>query len=336
MRIPFLLLILFFLAPGAARAQYARADAIALSVDAPAPDSLAHLLTAALPNDRDKVRAIFRWITANIRYQLRTPAPLERKARLAPDTAFDSRPADERIAAQLLRRREGVCDGYARLFNALCGYAGIRSALVRGYVRNDSDPTDRLFAPNHSWNAVWFDSAWHLLDATWAAGYVRNGSNEFTPAFDEFYFLTPPRELARNHLPEDLNWTLLSDPPLLAEFRHGPFRTQNALKYRVQTVSPTQGILHAAVGDTLRFRVELHDPLQRGSVYHAEPDWAPAALLHGVVGLDPDQPLPARELSYTYVVRPGDEWLQLRCDGEVILHYRVEGPARTLRVEGAE
>ncbi|WP_460567756.1 transglutaminase domain-containing protein [Flaviaesturariibacter terrae] len=310
-----------------AAAQYARPDAVALSADAPTPDSLARVLTKDFSEDRDKVRAIFRWITANIRYQLRGKSA-RHGARWNPDsdTAYDGRPADERAAYSVLRSREAVCEGYARLFNTLCRYSGIRSVLVRGFVRNDSDPADRSFSSNHSWNAVWLDSSWQLLDATWAAGYVRSGSDEFTPSLDEFYYLTPPAAFARNHFPEDPQWALLPDFEPLQEFRYGPFRGPAAQKFRVISVLPGRGLLRVTPGDTLRLRVELRDPLDPAGYARAlGPDEAPPALLQGLVRLEPLTVFPAQVLEYRYVARPGDRWLQLCCNGESLLQYRVEG-----------
>jgi Uncharacterized protein involved in cytokinesis, contains TGc (transglutaminase/protease-like) domain len=32
--------------------------------------------------------------------------------------------------------------------------------------------TNRRFAVNHTWNSVYIDSTWYLLDVTWASGVV--------------------------------------------------------------------------------------------------------------------------------------------------------------------
>jgi hypothetical protein len=308
-------------------AQNGRADALALSVrGAPTPDSLSKLLTVGLTSDQEKVRSIFRWITANISYQHRRvnrsgaprhPADL--------DTTWDGKPADERTAFSVMQKREAVCEGYARLFKTLCNAAGVRSVVITGYARNEQDPADRNFYPNHSWNAVWLDSAWQLLDATWASGYMRSGSDLFTQAFDEYYFCTPPEQFVRNHLPEDLNWTLLARPKLLQEFRYAPFRTQAALKYRVERITPSNGILTPAVGDTLRFRVELRANFEDGPIAAGlAPDVLPGQVLLGEDFAEPLKPLPTRQLDYVYVVKPGVEWLNLLCNGDVILHYKLD------------
>ncbi|WP_165871363.1 transglutaminase domain-containing protein [Flaviaesturariibacter flavus] len=307
---------------GRSRAQWEAADRLALSVSgAPSPDSLSRLLTAGLQSDREKTRAFFRWVTANIRYRLRSP----RRAASLRDTALDGLALDERIAWQVLRDREGVCEGYARLFNTLCRYAGIRSVLVTGYARNEYDRSDRSFGPNHSWNAVWVDSAWQLLDATWGAGYFRNGSDEFVTALDETYFFPDPARFIGSHFPEDLRWSLLPQPPAPGEFRHGPFRTQAALKYRIAAISPVVGVLRPAPGDTVRLQVSLQTELAAGMIASGsalEP--GPGSTRLNEVFLEPRDRYPSRKLTYTWVATPGVEWLHLRCNDDVILHYRVE------------
>jgi hypothetical protein len=320
----FLYIFLAFIAVPAA-AQWEAADWRALSVNgAPSPDSLSRVLTNGFSTDREKVRVLFRWITANISYRMHRP----RRVTALRDTAWDGMELDERVAFQVLREREAVCEGYARLFNTLCRYAGIRSVLVTGYARNEMDRTDRSFMPNHSWNAVWLDSSWQLLDVTWASGYVRAGSDLFTQSHDDRYFLTPPAEFIRNHYPEDLRWSLLPSPPPIGEFHHAPFRTQAALKYRIASVFPSAGLLRAAPGDTLRLQVTLRPELAAGTIAPGSAlEQGPQATQLGEVFLEPDNHFPARQLTYTYVVEAGVEWLHLRCNEDVILHYRLEQPS---------
>ncbi|RYY98666.1 MAG: hypothetical protein EOO11_07370 [Chitinophagaceae bacterium] len=329
MRFFALLLVVFLLCSLPGRAQRVPdplVDAHALSVDADRPDSLAARLTAPFRSDREKVRALFRWVAHNIAYEARGP----RSVRPARDTALDGLPLDERVAYSVLRRRAGVCENYARLFNCLCRFAGIRSEMVAGYVRNEDDRSDRGLLPNHSWNAVYFDSAWHLLDATWAAGYVR-ANREFVRAYDEFYFLTPPEQLVRNHYPEDLRWTLLQTIPPMRELRYSPFRTMASLKYRVRAFSPAGGTIEAAPGDTLRLSVELQAPLKANSIA-AEGNSADnlyfATGRHALVA--PSASFGTRRLAYTYVLQPGVEWITLLCNSDGIVHYRVLPRGRSL------
>ena len=79
---------------------------------------------------------------------------------------------DERVARIVLKRKQTVCAGYARLFKTLCDFAGIKSEIITGYAKTNL-MSSRQFKCNHNWNAVLIDSNWYLLDATWASGYLK-------------------------------------------------------------------------------------------------------------------------------------------------------------------
>ena len=137
------------------------------------PAELARHLTANCSTDLEKTRAIFRWIAENISYRTRTTA-VRRKKQVhdeydEPHDTAALKPLDERVAETVLENRVAVCDGYARLFKTLCTYAGVKSETISGYARTESSRARQRFAPNHTWNAVWIDSTWKLLDVTWAS-----------------------------------------------------------------------------------------------------------------------------------------------------------------------
>lgn len=56
-----------------------------------------------------------------------------------------------------------VCEGYSRAVQLLCGYAGVRCALVKGTANGG----------NHMWNCVRVDGEWYNLDLTWCDGSSR-------------------------------------------------------------------------------------------------------------------------------------------------------------------
>jgi transglutaminase/protease-like cytokinesis protein 3 len=135
------------------------------------PEQLAQLITASSTTELQKVTAIFRWVTDNISY--RTSVNIYRKngtlrrhqVQEEEDTAA-LKPLNERVAIGVLKERTSVCNGYARLFTTLCDYAGIRSEIISGYAKTNTNKPGGRFGANHYWNAVMIDSSWHLLDAT--------------------------------------------------------------------------------------------------------------------------------------------------------------------------
>jgi transglutaminase/protease-like cytokinesis protein 3 len=136
-------------------------------------DTLAKQLAALGNTDKEKVRAIFRWITENIEYNVR---PIGRKKNTPalfyeePDDSSKALPSlNERVAAKVLYKGVAFCEGYSRLFKTLCDHAGIKAEIIYGYARTNNN---RRFGVNHTWNAVYIDGTWHLLDVTWASGFV--------------------------------------------------------------------------------------------------------------------------------------------------------------------
>lgn len=291
------------------------------------PKELALQLTAPHTSEKEKVAAIFRWITDNISYKVRSyPIRSSRLARYQPepvDTALEKLSLNEIVAYDVLRKREGVCNGYARLFKTLCDYAGIRSEIITGYARtNMGRPGDR-FRSNHTWNAVMIDSAWHLLDVTWASGFISANGNEFIRQYDDYYFLTPPQHFVRDHYPEDLQWTLLADPPALREFHQMPFKLTGFIKYSITAFQPATGFLEAAAGDTLQFALEVSDPVKDRQMAPERSEVPVAADSVAWVFLQPDTTQKGKRVLYTYTVAPGVTHIQLSYNNDVILRYRL-------------
>ena len=294
----------------------------------PSPDSLARLLTSDYKTDREKVTSIFKWITENISYNIRPYYNATRNRATAhitdePEDTGALKPLSERVAIDVLRRRVAFCDGYARLFKTLCDYAGIRSEIITGYADGRMSNRNR-FGSNHRWNAVYIDSSWYLLDATWASGHLTYGSNDFIQSYNNYYFLTPAKEFARDHYPEDLQWTLLAEPPYMSEFKSSPFKTHAFSKNNIHTFSPRSGVVEANVGDTLRFEVETFGEKNQMMVIEsafvdsaiiadAKPD---SAKNNGIVQGD--------KMSCTYIVTSSDtEWLTVVFNDEVTMRYKL-------------
>lgn len=168
--------------------------------------SLACYLVAPAHDDWEKVRAIFRWIADRIRYD---------------DAAFNSGKYGLPDAQALLDLRRGVCQDYARLFDALAAEAGIPSKIIVGFSKGFSS-LQRLnsLEPDHAWNAFQIDGQWHLTDVTWAAGYgeMRGGLLHSTQRFDGYWFAPPPAEFVCMHLPSEGRWQLLDTTLSVADF----------------------------------------------------------------------------------------------------------------------
>lgn len=296
------------------------------SISATTPDSLAIQLTAGYATDLEKVRAIYSWICQNIAYNSNIYKPLYRRPPFiqAPmDTVSEWKPADEMVAQKVLTRRMAVCDGYSRLFKVLCTYAGLQAEVVNGYVRTNLDRSTDRFRTNHTWNAVRIDSAWHLLDVTWAAGYLTY-NDEFVQQQNDLYFMANPQDFVLDHFPEDLRWTLLAEPPTLAEFRKMPFKVKSYIKYGIEGYTPRNGLVEAAVGDTLFFSLSLKD-VKRAKNTFPDPflDTANFALSPKSVFIKPEKES-GGEVFYSYVVDTSTQWVHLLFNDDVVLRYSLQ------------
>lgn len=330
MRLPKIFPVLFALLLGSqlASAQgqrhFATLDWRVESLDAPTPDSLARLLTTFCTTDLDKTRAIFTWITGHIAYN--TGIVTRRAAPADGPTPWDTlsvwRSGVEMTAMKVLYRRMGVCDGYAKLFQTLCDYAGVRCVIITGYARCPMDHA-HSFRSNHSWNAVFLEGRWQLLDVTWASGYV-DGADQFVQRRDERYFLTPPLQFLQDHYPEDLRWTLIDHAPTPREFRQTPFRYKSFVKYGIEGFSPSCGTVEARVGDTLRFSIDTRSH-QKNAVISSDPFFDSTLLIatRTHVLLPPDRR--GGGTGWTYVLKdPAVEWISLLYNGDLVLRYRVQ------------
>lgn len=294
------------------------------------PDSLARQLTANYKTDREKVTSIFRWITENISYNIRPSYNAARNVSAAEqlidedDDTSALKPLSERVAIDVLNKRIAFCDGYARLFKTLCDYAGIKSEIITGYADGNMGRRGLRFRSNHRWNAVYLDSSWQLLDATWASGHLTYSTNDFIQSYNNYYFLTPAKDFARDHYPEDLQWTLLPEPPYLSEFRYSPFKTHGFSKNYIRSYYPESGVIEASPGDTLRFELETLGEKNNMMVLDtAFVDSATVATAAADIFKN-TAVIAGNKAKYTYIVSSAaDKWLTVVMNDEVIMRYKL-------------
>ncbi len=196
-------------------------------------------------------------------------------------------------------------------------HAGIRSEIIHGYARTGMS-NQHKFRSNHSWNAVMIDSAWHLLDATWASGYFMYGSNEFVSHYSSQYFLSDPNDFINDHYPEDLQWTLLPHPPTLKEFQKSPFKYGAFVKFKIQSYKPAEGIIEVMHGDSIH--IELETGVKEKKLYVT----AGIDSLGQFFDQENSAKINGQKISYTYKVSPASgEWLNVVYNGEPILRYKL-------------
>jgi hypothetical protein len=193
--------------------RYASADRHALSAPAAVGESVESLsayLTRPFNSDEDKARAIFRWITENISYDV--------ERYFSKKTSSDCR--------DVLKSRSSVCGGYSNLFQTLCRKAGLEAVTIggsaKGYFFRAGDSESKL--ERHAWNGIKLHGKWKLVDCTWGAGKVDEKHN-YRKEFEPYYFLTRPEEFIYRHYPDSKRWQLLPKPVSGTEFENYPLVT---------------------------------------------------------------------------------------------------------------
>ena len=192
-------LVLLWIALALSRASavgYERIDAAALATPPSAERSvkaLAAYLNGLCQTDHEKARAAFRWVTDRVRYDL---------AALRKGTQLDGSPE------ATLKRRIAVCDGYARLYEALVAEMGLPVKRINGYLKGFGG----LGTAYHAWDAVDLNGHWCLVDPTLGAGYADGDSGNYRKRFDEHFFCTPPQEFVWDHFPDEPSLQFLSSP----------------------------------------------------------------------------------------------------------------------------
>jgi transglutaminase/protease-like cytokinesis protein 3 len=196
-------------------------------------DSLGAYLARPEWSELEKARAIWRWITANIDYDVGK---------------------HNYYAEETLRDRRGTCQGYAELFVLLARRAGVTALEITGYGRGSGFRPGGSVKNDHAWNAVRIDSRWYLLDITHGAGHVSGG--HYNRHYQERYFLTPPGEFIYTDLPEVRRWQLIPDKLTKREFERLPLYRHGYFKYGLQLVEGARSCVIDCRGSTsLRFSV---------------------------------------------------------------------------------
>lgn len=199
-------------------------------------------------NEYLQVRAIYSWITNNIKYD---------NAALVDGVTRDN------DAVQVFKSKKAVCHGQAVLFKAFCDELKIKCHVVNGPVKTRFIEDEKLV--EHAWNAVEIHGKWQLLDCTWGC-MVDNEKNEVRLdlyTLNEFYFLTPPELLIHNHFTKDPDWQLLKTPKTLEQFVKDPnYLANNCLLMTGMPLSEISDFVRKNSIDNVVFTWSVFCPIQ--------------------------------------------------------------------------
>ncbi len=264
----FILVLPLFAFPQETRVvDFSKADTVAMHIKY--DGDISHLtkeLTDPFPEKILKVRAIFRWITDNIAYDNKFYNKYYYKGK-EPKTfscsgdslgcAIKKEVWETRYINNVLDDKKGVCQGYSMLFKKMCNLAGIEAEVIPGYVRTEDYEIGNMGNLDHAWNAFKIDFYYYLVDATWAAGGCAKDDDEkllpFNKHFNDYYWLTPPDDFARNHFPEEPKWVLISHYTK-ENFKLNPYYAGDEIG-KIKLITPASGMITVKKGDTIHFNL---------------------------------------------------------------------------------
>lgn len=154
---------------------------------------LAQHLCGSFPSPTDKARAIFTWCHHNIKYDVHG--------------FFNKCIPRGQTPAEMIFSGKAVCEGYARVYEAISRKAGLDCVVVTGHGKGfgfapvqRGEPAPPKAPTGHAWNAVRIDGGeWKLLDACWGAGALCN--NEYLQRFDASEFTMSNEDFGLRHYP---------------------------------------------------------------------------------------------------------------------------------------
>ncbi|ESO06527.1 hypothetical protein HELRODRAFT_188380 [Helobdella robusta] len=187
-------------------------------------------------NELEKARAIFRWMTTKNLFTI----------------MFDSELPGS--PEQVLGAFKDGKTTYAKIFECLACYAGLHCVTLSGWAKGvDYKPGMPLttIPPNHSWNAVFIDGCWQLIDCHWATRYLqseRNTPESLVYEYDDFYFLTEPGMLVYSHMPEEPQWQLIHPVRSRLEYEEYPLVKSFFFNIGMQFLQQNRGIIFTKRG----------------------------------------------------------------------------------------
>ena len=207
-------------------------------------EEIALNLTSNLNSEKDKAWAIYDWVTSNIAYDVELYnrgqfVSYDISIAFAKDQEDFDKKYDSAVLSIVLDKKKAICDGYSRIFKALCDHSGLESEIVSGYAKSFFNmDLPKEFKTNHAWNVIKLDGKWYLIDSTWGSGFVDLKGSSFTKRQNKFYFLTPPDLLILDHYPKEMKYALLKENLTYEDFKNLPRMMRSGKTVLITEISP--------------------------------------------------------------------------------------------------
>ena len=201
-------------------------DSVALAAPETAGRSVSSLvayLKQHLSTDDQLARAIYTWVSRNIKYNVYITY-----------TSRNEEADETKEIQKILSERKGICQDYALLFKALVKEAGMDAYVIDGYNRRDG----ALLPDPHEWCVAKVSGKWYMFDPTWGAGFVEN--YQFIPSPNHRFCKLLPDTLLKTHMPFDPMFQFRERPLSYEEFDTGVVDEQRSVPvfYWADTLAP--------------------------------------------------------------------------------------------------
>ena len=332
--------------PSADSLRFIQADRVALSLGKETNFvSLSEKIADAFPDDLNRTRVIFRWITDNIQFDYRFVNRGDEIAKpeceQGQDCAGIMRDWETNFLKKIMKSRKATAEGYARLFKKLCDLLYIPCETINGYARTKPYQIGNNMSPNHYWNAVYLDTAWLYADLTWAAGFCEEDEEgrltKYVKSLQEYYWLQPLETFSRNHYPKK-GFQVEKMSLTREQFFNKPFYFSADVLKNLTEIIPSTGVLKCKKGDSLEFRFKYAKEIRqiqvnsnlyrnppvmirqqvRGKYKWVRDEWAERKQVYVSFKRSDD--------TYTFSVPVTQEslyYLELVFDGQTAIRYRV-------------
>jgi hypothetical protein len=119
--------------------------------------------------------------------------------------------------------RKTVCSGYAKLFEKVCGLAGLHARYAVGIAKGYSYDPEAEELPGHAWNIVRINGELYLMDSTWnSQNTFDENSAWITGNLSTYYCFVPMDVAICSHLPDNPACQGLDPVVSLATFNSYP------------------------------------------------------------------------------------------------------------------
>lgn len=228
-------------------------------------EELAALINNDFESDKDKARAIYSWITNNVKYDIKAHFSKKKKKRIKYKDKVDKAQKESkqriRIENKALNEHLAVAEGYAILYQRLCELTGLYGYIIKGTGKlRTYDIGRQPKMQNYSWNVVQIDKDWFFVDATLGAGTVDYLDKTYQPSFNDKYFFTPHETFFLNHFPKDQGWLLVEKTA--DDFAKLPLFTGKYLKSEFELIVPSKGVLDLKGKDSIQFTIKSPIPIE--------------------------------------------------------------------------